>query len=72
MTVLPHDFTAPQTKKVNLEKLQMVSSGTSKESINMTKENLKEATKARDHMIMAMSKSKPFLVLVAVGVVWLY
>ncbi|EFC50860.1 hypothetical protein NAEGRDRAFT_77832 [Naegleria gruberi] len=65
MTVLPHDFTAPQTKKVNLEKLQIISSGASKESINMTKENLKEATKARDHMIIALSKSKPFQVLVA-------
>lgn len=68
MTVLPHDYSLPHTKKVNLEKLQpSYVSGTSKEAYNMTKENLKEATRARDHVIMAMSKAKPYQVVVAVG-----
>nr|CAG4717640.1 unnamed protein product [Naegleria fowleri] len=66
MTVLPHDYSLPHTKKVNLEKLQpSYVSGTSKEAYNMTKENLKEATRARDHVIMAMSKAKPYQVVVA-------
>jgi len=69
MTVLPHDYSVPQTKKINLEKLQPSSaSPTNKDSYNATKENLKEATKARDHMVMAMSKAKSFAVLVAVGI----
>ena len=68
MTILPHDYTLPHTKKVNLEKLQpLLSSEMAKETYNTTKENLKEATRARDHVIMAMSKQKPLTLLVAVG-----
>ncbi|KAL9651155.1 hypothetical protein ABK040_008228 [Willaertia magna] len=54
MTVLPHDFGVPATRKVNLEKL--TPNQTSKEAVNTMKENLKEASKMRDIMIRSMTQ----------------